>query len=98
MLNSRQIKIVIISTLIFIIMGLFPPWTYTHDNRSMHIENPAGYGFIIEPPESKGDSYRDGIKLDVSRLTIQWLMLIVLSGSALFLTKKRDTKKTHWDE
>jgi len=98
MLNPLQIKILIMSTVIFIVMGLFPPWTYTHDNRSMHIEKPAGYGFIMEPPEPEESNYRYGIKVDTSRLAIQWLMLIVLSGSALILTKKRDVIKTHWDE
>ena len=49
-LNDKQRKIVIVGVVLFVLMGLFPPWIYTLDAQSIHREKPAGYAFIAIPP------------------------------------------------
>ena len=49
-LNGKQRKIVIVGVVLFVLMGLIPPWTYTLDAQSIHREKPAGYALIISSP------------------------------------------------
>lgn len=89
-LDKRQQHIVLAGTALFILMGLFPPWTYTGDTGH---EKPAGYALIITPPEPPsvlGRVYRrfkdvKGVKLDWSRLIVQWLVVAAATGVAMFL-------------
>ena len=86
-LNAKQLRILIASTIIFIAMGLFPPWTYTLDAQSIHREKPAGYALIIAPPAPEKDAPAFGVRLDVSRLLVQWLVLVAATWVAILLAK-----------
>lgn len=96
-LNSKQKTIVIVSMLMFLFMGLYPPWTYTDDHRQMSTEKPAGYALIVEPPEPETSYSSSGVKLDITRLSVQWMMLIVITGCLLFLTKTSKDSISKWD-
>ena len=77
-LNSNQKNIVITAGVIFILMGLFPPWSYTV-GATVHSEKPAGYALIIAPPEPESKAAAFGVKLDFSRLIVQWMVLAALT-------------------
>ena len=63
-------------------MGIFPPWTYTLNTDKVNSESPAGYALIFSPPETQNKaSAAFGIKIDITRLLIQWIVV----GGATFL-------------
>jgi hypothetical protein len=90
-LNSLQRKIVIASAIIFVAMGLYPPWTYTLDSKSglheTHSAKPAGYSLIVAPPAPERTSSAFGVRLDLVRLLVQWLVLGVATGGAIVIAK-----------
>ena len=87
-LNPMQVKIVIASAAIFIAMGVFPPWIYTLDAESIHREKPAGYALIIAPPPPERKAPAFGVRLDISRLLVQWLVLGAATVGAVLLAKE----------
>lgn len=89
-LNDKQRKIVIVGVVLFILMGLFPPWTYTLDAQSIHREKPAGYALIISPPGPEKNAPAFGVKIDISRLIVQWLVLAATTGLGVFMTRTQD--------
>ena len=93
-LNSKQIKIVIISTALFIGMGLYPPWVNTFDAKTTHSEKPAGYALIVQPPKPEKDSYPYGVRLDAARFLVQWLTLLIATAGMLLLTNKSTNNKS----
>ena len=120
-LNSKQVKILIGGLIVFVLIGLFPPWIKYVDFGSCEagilpvevkygdltvlemggdggkfsppkIERPVGYGSIFLPPmpgQSKKvlnfDDKFIGVRLDIHRLYIQWLILIALTSCILLL-------------
>jgi len=89
--NPKQLRILIAAGVIFVAIGLFPPWTYTFDAQSIHSEKPAGYALIVSPPgpEETG-SPAFGVRLDISRLLVQWLVLVAATGDLILLTRVPD--------
>jgi len=90
--NPKQLRILTAAGVIFVAMGLFPPWTYTLDMQSIHREKPAGYALIVSPPNPEKDAPAFGVRLDISRLLIQWLVLAAATGGLLLLTREPDSK------
>lgn len=88
-INKDQRLIIMIGMAIIVCMGLFPPWTYTFKATSIFSEEPAGYSFIASPPARRNTNLRHGIKIDTSRLLIQWVVAIFASGCGILLTTKR---------
>lgn len=87
-INPLQRKILVAAALLFVAAGACPPWTYTLDAQSFHRERPAGYALIMTPPAPEQNVPAFGVKLDVSRLIVQWLALAALTGGALLLAKR----------
>jgi hypothetical protein len=88
-INRKQKRLIIVGVLVFILAGLFPPWIYTlHVNR-IDTEKPAGYAPIFDPPSPEKYNKYYGIKLDVSRLAVQWIIIISATGLGLLLTYKK---------
>lgn len=92
MLNLNQRRVLVVGIIAIIVMGVFPPWTYTFKYQSMYREVPAGYSLIVNPPTpEKGYGLIQGCKLDISRLLIQWFIVGASTGVGLFLlSKKKD--------
>ncbi|MGI2098566.1 hypothetical protein [Shewanella glacialipiscicola] len=90
--NPKQFRILIAAGMIFVGMGLIPPWTYTLDAQSIHREKPAGYTLIIAPPNPEKDAPAYGVRLDIPRLLIQWIVLVAATGCLILLTKEPDSK------
>lgn len=91
-LNKKQYKILVTSVVLFILMGLFPPWTYTLNASSVHREKPAGYALILAPPPPERDSEAFGVSLDIARLIVQWLVLCAAAGGAMVLVRDDKNK------
>jgi hypothetical protein len=80
-MNEKQQKILRIGLIIILLMGIFPPWTYTLNTDKVNSESPAGYALIFSPPETQYKaSAAFGIKIDITRLIIQWVVV----GAATF--------------
>lgn len=86
-MNMKQKKVIWIGLIIFILMGLFPPWVSHYERFASQtgttLYKADSYGFILFPP-----SYSAWV--DLSRLIPQWLMLSVLTAWIVYL--KRDQK------
>ncbi|MCP3669819.1 MAG: hypothetical protein GY814_05200 [Gammaproteobacteria bacterium] len=98
-INRKQKTLIIAGVLVFILAGSFPPWLYTlHVNR-IDTEKPAGYAPIFDPPNPEKNDHYHGIKLDASRLVVQWLVIIAGTGLGLLLTcKKSETVFNNRDD
>ena len=75
-LNKKQRRAIWIGTFLIVLMGLIPPLTY--DRRCATNYRPS-YGPIFNLPECA--------RLDLSRLLIQWFLVVVVIGAVLMTTK-----------
>ena len=90
-INEKQKKLIVAGIVVVIFMGLFPPWTYTFKAKTVENKEPTGYGFILAPPEKKSQNVACGIELDITRLSVQWIITLLATGLGVFLattTKK----------
>ena len=87
-------KIAWAGLVMFLVAGLYPPWKKVFDARGVHLEEPAGYSFLFMPPEDNRIEHRylASVKVDLTRLGIQWTMLAVGFGVAS-LRKKEPGKE-----
>lgn len=86
--NKVQIQIAIVAIILFMLMGFCPPWIYTFDHQSVHREKPAGYALIIDPPAPERNAPVEGVRLDLSRLMVQWLVLAVGAIGGILVARK----------
>ena len=86
-MNKKQLLVVRCGIGLIAIMGIFPPWVYTVDARSIHSRKPAGYQFIFDPPHPESTAPAYGVRVDTSRLLIQWTVVTVLTAGILLLGK-----------
>jgi magnesium-transporting ATPase (P-type) len=83
--NKKQRMILTIGIVIIILMGLLPPWALTFSDESAQlVKRPAGYAFIATPP--RASYYNRGVVLDVSRLSVQWIVVLFATGLGVFLS------------
>jgi len=78
--------------IVIILMGVFPPFTYTFSLLSTNQSKPAGYSLIISPPKPEKDAPAYGIRLDTSRLIVQWAIVAIATGIGVLLSQKRRTE------
>ncbi len=75
---SQKQKIVLWTGIIVIVaMGIFPPWLYTQA-RYVEVQTNAGHHFLLNPPLPQ-DRVGYGIRLDTSRLFVQWVIVAVVT-------------------
>ena len=90
--KTRRLVTVVVLLLVAL-MGLIPPWTkYTASPRGLNIEKPAGYSFIFAPPQPDGYYGSQGVKVDVKRLLIQWVIVCAVAGAYLVKPRSRPEK------
>lgn len=93
-MNKKQKVISIIGIFIILIMGFIPPWKYIDNDSSTYREMPAGYYPIFSPPELDEEQLL-GLEIDISRLAIQWIIVLFMMAAALFITQeKRDATES----
>jgi hypothetical protein len=74
-------RVGILGLLLFVGMGLCPPWVYTFSAPgATTTTKPAGYDLLFDPPEPEWDSPRTGVRIDVSKLAIQWAVLAAFAA------------------
>jgi hypothetical protein len=90
---------------VMFLMGLFPPWyaitpTFGDVHPAVTTEKYVGHGFLFHPPKPFrsfnrwGVQYIEGaIKIDFTRLLVQWAMVAFVLGGALLYLKDRDKKQ-----
>ena len=88
-LNSTQRTIIMFGIAVIVLMGIYPPWTYTFKYKTTYSEEPAGYGFIASPPSTRKSSLLHGIKIDMSRLLVQWAVAVVASSFGVLVAARR---------
>ena len=72
-MNVKQQKILRIGIIVMLLIGLFPPWIDTIYTEKYNQETPRGYFLIFSPPEAHSYGVY-GVKIDITRLVIQWLI------------------------
>jgi hypothetical protein len=90
-MKPRQRSILTAGAVMFALLGLFPPWVHTLETRFGKAEEPAGYGFILAPPEAKGAGPSVEVRVDTARLLVRWVVVVGATGLALFLTRRDDS-------
>ena len=81
----------------FVLIGILPPWVYRLDSENsgakVRVEASAGYSFLTSPPELRKpwnwDRSFTAVSIDVTRLLIQWAMVVVLVGGLVFTLEER---------
>lgn len=75
-MNRKQIKCLWIGIVVFILMGLFPPFMTTSEGYF------RGYMFVINDY-----SY---LRVDISRLFVQWIIVAVVTGGLLLTFQQKE--------
>ena len=94
MLNKNRKNVILVGISLIVLMGLFPPWisgTYTTSNNNPRFfeESAGGYHFIFAPPAKwVGLKTTWVYRLDYSRLFLQWLLIVAVSGGLIFLFRE----------
>jgi len=88
-MNLKQSIILVVGVSTLILMGVHPPWTYTFTSNQMQSEKPAGYEFIFSPPRTERSKRSYGVKIDVSRLAVQWFVVALATGLGGFLARTK---------
>jgi hypothetical protein len=89
-MNKRQLLAIRCGVGLIVLMGMIPPWVHTFDARSIHSRKPAGYQFIFTPPKPEGASPAYGVRLDVSRLAIQWVVTATAAAAFVLVSRQRE--------
>jgi hypothetical protein len=79
-MNKYQTIFLWIGMVIFVIVGVFPPWTGSYAANEYF----NGYGFILNPPKFNE-------RVCISYLCVEWIMVAVITGGLLVTFK--DKKK-----
>jgi hypothetical protein len=71
---------IVFAGLAFIVLScLFPPWVNVLDiPYHAHQRTPAGYEFILTPPEPLGGRW--SIQIDMNVLFVEWIAVAALTG------------------
>lgn len=85
---GSQKFILLCGLFLFVLCGLFPPWRdISHQGHT----RAAAYSFILSPPATAGGSY--GVEIDFSRLTVEWLCILAVTGVALIIFTQKNIKE-----
>lgn len=82
-MNSKQLKVIWITTGLVAIQAMFPPWL--HLDRGYRID--CGYGLIFDPPVIENSLTETANAIDVARLFVG-IIAVAAIGGALFATLK----------
>lgn len=89
-IHQKHRKILLSGILVIVLMGLYPPWLYTRSHAFSYSEIPAGYSFILSAPKPEYSSSEYGVKIDIPRLFIQWVLVVAAMGAVILFVKKEE--------
>ena len=76
LLNRRQTRALVFGALAFVLMGLYPPWERGYVNEVGHwFDRPAGFHWILTPPDIYNVPNYLGATVDWTMLFIQWAVV-----------------------
>jgi hypothetical protein len=88
-MNKKQEKCVWIGIIIFVLMGIFPPWILHYQrlirDQVIALFHSGGYDFLFVPPNN-------AVCIDLTRLITQWLMLSVLTAWIVYRKGDKNLK------
>lgn len=83
--NMKEMAVLIPSSLVILLMLLFPPFVYNLPSpRGIFTQN-GGYSFIFSPP----DEYSVYFSINLSLLIVQCLIVLVISAIAMVIVRKK---------
>ena len=96
-MNVKQKVCIWIGIMAFMLMGILPPWVYRLDIENngavVRVEASAGYSFLTSPPAPRKPwvwpSGQTTVSIDVTRLLIQWAVVVVVVGGLVFTLGER---------
>ena len=103
-MNRTQLNVLWIGIGVFVLMGLFPPWTLQLTSTSiltlsvdqkqwLASQKSSAYKFLLIPPQLMGAA-KIGVpfQIDVPKLGVQWAVVVAITGGLLvtFKDKKKD--------
>jgi hypothetical protein len=81
MISKLQRNLIGIGVAVVVLMGVVPPWAETYQDRSIsQVHRPVGYMPLWLPPPSSRSGAAYGVRVDWSRLSLQWLLVGVTTG------------------
>jgi|GEM_PF-3671015 len=86
-LDTTQKKIIFVGMVCFLLAGLIPPLM---DVDSPHFS--LGYGIIFLDGGYVVGGINSNERVDFYRLIVEWILVIVLTGGLLFLSKEQKSK------
>jgi uncharacterized membrane protein len=89
-LDTTQKKIVFGGMVCFLLAGLIPP-LMSYDHYSHSYSSSHHYGFMFMPDIFVG-GIDQGDRIDFYRLIVEWIVVVVLTGGLLFLSKEKNPK------
>ena len=98
-MNNKQWTVLIVAAAFFCLSEMIPPWLFRCNWGSWKSLDPAGYHFLLKPPEAKkvctGSDPLPGPLPDVlknsTRLKVQRTILMFLMAGLLLLLRDRRT-------
>lgn len=82
-MNKKQIIVLWIGIAVIVIMGIFPPWIV---GQTILSPKDGGYRFVLSHPEVRS---LDCYSLNTSRLLVQWIMVVAITGGLLVTLKEK---------
>jgi len=86
LINSDRQKVIKFGAIVFVIMGIIPPWKEVISTQGMRWQRAIGYDFIFAPPAVEspvGIRAFASVQIDFGRLAIGWLIVALVTGSRL---------------
>ena len=92
--NVTFLSVLWLGIIVIVLMCLYPPWVNIVRLPSSNIKgtNPQGYAFLWHPPEA---GFRSGIAIDRTRLLLQILVVVLITGGLLSTIISVVLKKSH---
>jgi hypothetical protein len=87
-LNQRQRAAIIAGVAAIALMGIYPPWKEVVVYQGVRWEQMLEYRLLFEPPSKDLPA---SVKIDFARLSVQWIVVSVVTLAAAFLLKERHT-------
>jgi hypothetical protein len=88
-MNQKQKICLWLGIIVFVLMGIFPPWTLPVNYHGAKLQRNCGYKCILTPPEISLEEASVATSIDFSRLCVQWAMVAVVTGGLLVTLKDK---------
>lgn len=93
-MNKGRKLIIAFAVAGFIGTSVYVPWEHTFQEQGIsQITRPAGYHLIFSPPEPRSKRPQFGVSLDISRLLIQYFVIVVSFSGAFIITNFKNKQQ-----